>query len=151
MNEGLTFSKSQLLNSLRWPIYVINSFDNAKLPCYTPPPTQHHSFLRNLPPFFLVMRQSVYKKIYIEALWKNLFHLHSNFKISWRGSDGKRSLETNNTEQKVYGWPQTIIRNFRNLLFLFYNLHVIFCYNYFLDFGIKKEGKWRKLIGYKNL
>ena len=36
-------------------------------------------------------------------------------------------------------------------IFATYNLHVIFCNNYFLDFGIKKEGKWRKLIGYKNL
>ena len=45
-------SKRQILNSLRWPIYVINSVDNTKLPCYTLPPTQHHSFFRNLPPEF---------------------------------------------------------------------------------------------------
>ena len=37
-------------NSLRWPIYVINSDGNTELPCYTLPPTQHHSFFRNLPP-----------------------------------------------------------------------------------------------------
>ena len=38
-------------NSLRWPIYVINSVDNTELPCYTLPPTQqHHSFFRNQPP-----------------------------------------------------------------------------------------------------
>ena len=29
-------SKHQLLNSLQRPIYVINSVDNTKLPCYTP-------------------------------------------------------------------------------------------------------------------
>ena len=33
MYEGLTFEK-QLLNSLRWLIYVINSVDNTKLPCF---------------------------------------------------------------------------------------------------------------------
>ena len=44
-------SKCQFCNSLRWPIYAINSIDNTQLPCYTLPPTQHHSFLRNLPPF----------------------------------------------------------------------------------------------------
>ena len=38
----------KLLNSLRWPIYVINSVDNTKLPCYTLPPTRHHIFLGNL-------------------------------------------------------------------------------------------------------
>ena len=32
--------------------YVINSVDNNKLPCYTLPPTQHHSFFRDLFPFF---------------------------------------------------------------------------------------------------
>ena len=36
--------------SLQWPIYVINSVDNTKLPCYTLPSTQHHSFFRNLTP-----------------------------------------------------------------------------------------------------
>ena len=27
-------SPAQLLNSLRWPIYAINSVDDTKLPCY---------------------------------------------------------------------------------------------------------------------
>ena len=36
----------------RWPIYVIDSSDDTKLPCYTLPPTQHHSSLRNLPYLF---------------------------------------------------------------------------------------------------
>ena len=38
--------------SSRWPIYVINSVDNTKLPSYTLLPTQHHSFFRNLPPWY---------------------------------------------------------------------------------------------------
>ena len=33
----------------RWLIYDINSVDNTKLPCYTLPPMQLHSFFRNLP------------------------------------------------------------------------------------------------------
>ena len=31
------------MNSLQWPIYVINLVDNSKLPFHTLPPTQHHS------------------------------------------------------------------------------------------------------------
>ena len=45
--------KLQLLNALRWYIYVSNWIDNIKLPCYTLPPTQHHTFSRKLPPFTL--------------------------------------------------------------------------------------------------
>ena len=41
--------KRQLWNSLRWPIYVINSVDNTELPCYTLLPTQHHRFFRTNP------------------------------------------------------------------------------------------------------
>ena len=52
--KGLTVAlKHQLLNSLWWPIHVINTDDNTKLPCYTLPPTQHHNFFRNLPPLFI--------------------------------------------------------------------------------------------------
>ena len=46
-------SNCYLWNSLRWPIYDINSVDNTKLPCYTLTPTQHHSFFRNLPLLFI--------------------------------------------------------------------------------------------------
>ena len=31
--------------------YIIISVDNAKLPCYTLPPTQHHGIFRKLPPY----------------------------------------------------------------------------------------------------
>ena len=40
-------------NSLRWPIYSINSVNKTKLYCIYLSPTQHHSFFRNLPPWFL--------------------------------------------------------------------------------------------------
>ena len=52
LTKGLCL-KCQLFNSLRWPLYLINSVDNTKLPCYTLPPTQHHSFCRKLPPLFI--------------------------------------------------------------------------------------------------
>ena len=48
-DEGLTL-KTSALNSLQWPIYIINSVNNTKLHCCTLPLMQHHSFLRNLPP-----------------------------------------------------------------------------------------------------
>ena len=38
-------------NSSVWSNIII-SVDNTKLPCYTLPPTQHHSFSRNLTPLF---------------------------------------------------------------------------------------------------
>ena len=38
-------------NSSVW-FNIIISVDNTKLPCYTLPPTQHHSFSRNLTPLF---------------------------------------------------------------------------------------------------
>ena len=34
------------------PIYIINSFDNTKLPCYSPPQMQHYSLFWNLPSLF---------------------------------------------------------------------------------------------------
>ena len=37
-------------NSIRGPVYVINSVDKTKLPCYTLSPMQHHSCFRNLSP-----------------------------------------------------------------------------------------------------
>ena len=49
-DEGLLHLKCQLLNSTQWPIYIINSVNNTKLPCYTLTLMQHHSFFRNLPP-----------------------------------------------------------------------------------------------------
>ena len=46
-DEGLTLER-KVCNSLWWPISVINSVDNTKLPCYTLLRTQHHSFFRKL-------------------------------------------------------------------------------------------------------
>ena len=70
--EGLTLEMSVFFNSLRCPIYVINSVDNTKLLCYTHPPRQHHSFFfRYLPiqwrsrlcnsifTIFLIVKQSL--------------------------------------------------------------------------------------------
>ena len=48
-DEGLTLETSAL-KLFTWPIYVINSVDDPKLPYYTLPLTQHHSFFRNVPP-----------------------------------------------------------------------------------------------------
>ena len=50
--------KVSFRNSLRWLIYTINSVDKTNLSCYTPPPTQHRSFFRNLPPLFLYQLRS---------------------------------------------------------------------------------------------
>ena len=49
-DERLLHLKCQLLNSTQWPIYIINSVNNTKLPCYTLPLMQHQNFFRNLPP-----------------------------------------------------------------------------------------------------
>ena len=51
-DEGLTLETSAL-KLFTWPIYVINSVDDPKLPYYTLPLTQHHSFFRNVPPLLL--------------------------------------------------------------------------------------------------
>ena len=48
--EGLTLGTSALKLLKRWSIYVINSTDDTKLPCYTLSPTQHNSSFKNLPP-----------------------------------------------------------------------------------------------------
>ena len=48
-DEGLTLETSAFRISVRWPIYIINSVDNANFLYTTSPPTQHHSFLRNYP------------------------------------------------------------------------------------------------------
>ena len=39
-------------NSLRWPIYIINSVDKTRLSCYTPLLTLHHCFFRKSHPLF---------------------------------------------------------------------------------------------------
>ena len=53
-DKGLTLETLALEHSLQWPMYIINPFDKAKSSCYTPQPTWHHSFFRNLPPIFNV-------------------------------------------------------------------------------------------------
>ena len=53
-DKRLTLETLALEHSLQWPMYIINPFDKAKSSCYTPQPTWHHSFCRNLPPIFNV-------------------------------------------------------------------------------------------------
>ena len=50
-SEWAKRSKRLLTNSLRWPIFIINSVDKITLSCNTAPPTQHQGFFRNLSPF----------------------------------------------------------------------------------------------------
>ena len=60
LDEGLMLETSAFkLNSLRWPIYAINSVGKTKLPCYTLPSTQHHSCFRNLLPFAFLSVRSI--------------------------------------------------------------------------------------------
>ena len=63
-DEGLTLKDLKLLPR---PVYIINSVDNTKLPCYTLPLTQHHSFLRNLPPYSFNYQLSYSELISIEC------------------------------------------------------------------------------------
>ena len=53
------------------PLYGghFNLVDNSKLPCYTLPPTQHHSFFRNLPPFSY-LRRCCHLPSYVEGFAK---------------------------------------------------------------------------------
>ena len=37
---------------------IINSVENTLLSCYTLPPTQHHSFFRNLPSLFIFSKET---------------------------------------------------------------------------------------------
>ena len=55
-------------NSLKWPIYVFNSVDDTKLPCYTFPLTQHHSFFRNLSPLFIISQSPI---LNLPTVWDN--------------------------------------------------------------------------------
>ena len=75
-------SKLHLRNSLRWSIYVIGSVDNTKLPCYTLPPTQHHSFLRNLPLY------SCFQHCLVEM---NSVHQISKYSARWECPETRRT------------------------------------------------------------
>ena len=61
--KGLMLEMSAFLLSIWWPIYVFNWVVNTKL--LTLPPTQHHSFFRNLPPLFchrVYFSYNIYRK-----------------------------------------------------------------------------------------
>ena len=51
-DEGLTLETSAF-KLFTVANLCFHSFDNTKAPCYTLPPTQHHSFFRNLHPLFM--------------------------------------------------------------------------------------------------
>ena len=86
-DEGL-ISKCLLCNSLQGPIYVINSVDNTKFPCYTLPPMQHHSFFRNLPPLSL---WCWCKPTLLECL-RGCQHPSNKFEILWQVAQNLFSL-----------------------------------------------------------
>ena len=51
-DEGPALETSAPESLLQWPIHIINPVDKTKLSYLTIlPPTQHHSFFRNVPPF----------------------------------------------------------------------------------------------------
>ena len=51
--QALVFKLFTVANLCFQLIFIV---DNTKLPCYTLPLTQHHSFFRNLPPLFTFSR-----------------------------------------------------------------------------------------------
>ena len=73
-DEGLTLDMSAFK-----PFTVANlryhSVNNTKLPCYTFLPTQHHSFLRKLPPLFIY--------IFIACGWKVQL-ISSTIQSAWK-------------------------------------------------------------------
>ena len=53
-DEGLTHETS-VLKLFMVANYIVNSVDRTKLSCYNSPPTQHHSFFRNLPLYIILV------------------------------------------------------------------------------------------------
>ena len=47
--SSIALRRANAWNVSEWPIWVINSVENIKLPRYIIPPTQHHSFFSHLP------------------------------------------------------------------------------------------------------
>ena len=90
------------------PNYVINSVDNDKLPCYTLPPTQHHSFLRNFLPLFLVI--DFHFRVWLRLIF-NLTFLRAYAPSQSRGrtKEIKWSLKIlNKQNKKVTLFPQAV-------------------------------------------
>ena len=69
MSVRINSGQFTLWFSLRRPIYIIITFDNAEKPCITLPPTQHHSFYRNLRSSLLFTGTYFNKKV--------LFQIHT--------------------------------------------------------------------------
>ena len=73
-NKGLKLKLSAFKLSIWWPIYIINSVDNTKLPCYTLQVTQQHSF-RNLP------RSSIHKLYYLLLFTQVMIHCFMKYNL----------------------------------------------------------------------
>ena len=71
--------QSQLSNSLWWPIHVINSADNTKLPCYTLPWMQHHTCFSNLPTLFLSLKLHMEMSLHCNYMFMNRVHVFSRY------------------------------------------------------------------------
>ena len=71
MKHWFFFSLHSCKINAQTPLYGghFNLVDNSKLPCYTLPPTQHHSFFRNLPPFSY-LRRCCHLTSYVEGFAK---------------------------------------------------------------------------------
>ena len=74
--------KRQPLNSLQWPIYVFNSVDNTKLPCYTPSDTTQQ-FLRKLIPITTQLPLSADNTSLSGSLLKALSALKTSVECFW--------------------------------------------------------------------
>ena len=59
---------------------------------------------------------------------------------------GKEAWKQITRNKKCMADLKRLYEIFVTYFFLFYNLYVIFCNNYFLDFGIKKDGKYLVII-----
>ena len=86
-----------------WPIYIINSVDNTKLPCYTLLPMQYQIFFQNCTPFInavvcLALKNGKNKDNNDKVLIKPfLYNFNNKFcmsqKISWHSSLNFESWE----------------------------------------------------------
>ena len=74
--------KRQPLNSLQWPIYVFNSVDNTKLPCYTPSDTTQQ-FLWKLIPITTQLPLSADNTSLSGSLLKALSALKTSVECFW--------------------------------------------------------------------
>ena len=56
--------------------FIINSVDNTKLPCYTVPPMQPHSFFKNFPALFILLSPTT-TLVMTKLVLTGVSHCHS--------------------------------------------------------------------------